>query len=42
MRVTLKIWRQPDSASPGAMATPVLHKEELTYEFVEMKQRSYK
>ena len=23
-------------------ATPVLHKEHLTYEFVEMKQRSYK
>ena len=26
----------------GDMATPVLHKEHLTYEFVEMKQRSYK
>ena len=24
------------------MNTPILHKEELTYEFVEMKQRSYK
>jgi hypothetical protein len=24
------------------MGTPVLHKENLTYEFVEMKQRSYK
>ena len=26
----------------GDGAEPVLHKEELTYEFVEMKQRSYK
>jgi succinate dehydrogenase / fumarate reductase flavoprotein subunit len=26
----------------GADGPPVLHKEELTYEFVEMKQRSYK
>ena len=26
----------------GDMETPVLHKEQLTYEFVEMKQRSYK
>jgi hypothetical protein len=24
------------------MRSPVLHKEELTYEFVEMKARSYK
>jgi hypothetical protein len=24
------------------MNAPILHKEELTYEFVEMKQRSYK
>jgi succinate dehydrogenase / fumarate reductase, flavoprotein subunit len=27
---------------PEGMETPVLHKEHLTYEFVEMKQRSYK
>jgi succinate dehydrogenase / fumarate reductase flavoprotein subunit len=26
----------------GVGETPVLHKETLTYEFVEMKQRSYK
>jgi succinate dehydrogenase / fumarate reductase flavoprotein subunit len=30
-----------EDASDG-MGTPVLHKEELEYEFVEMKQRSYK
>jgi ferredoxin len=31
-------------AEPGSkeMGKPVLHKENLTYEFVEMKQRSYK
>src|SRR5215203_944242 len=27
---------------PGQDERPILHKEELTYEFVEMKQRSYK
>src|SRR6188768_2396945 len=27
---------------PGRDEKPILHKEELTYEFVEMKQRSYK
>ena len=92
MNLTLKIWRQTDTATEGAMHTyevsevsedmsflemldvlnerlnaegealrhddqyayvaawewagedgkPVLHKENLTYEFVEMKQRSYK
>ena len=26
----------------GQDEKPILHKEELTYEFVEMKQRSYK
>ena len=26
----------------GEGESPILHKEELTYEFVEMKQRSYK
>ena len=31
------------AGDPAAdMGTPVLHKEHLTYEFVEMKQRSYK
>src|SRR5687768_10829458 len=33
---------QQDDEGAEVMGTPVLHKENLTYEFVEMKQRSYK
>ncbi len=32
----------PEVDNGYAMPTPVLHKEDLVYEFVEMKQRSYK
>ena len=32
----------PGEGDEHAMETPILHKEPLTYEFVEMKQRSYK
>ena len=32
----------PPGSGPAADGKPVLHKENLTYEFVEMKQRSYK
>ena len=35
-------WEWAGRSEDGDMATPVLHKEHLTYEFVEMKQRSYK
>ena len=31
-----------DGIPGGGMGTPVLHKEDLTYEFIELKQRSYK
>ena len=34
---------EPDPNQPDVtMGTPVLHKEDLTYEFIELKQRSYK
>ena len=33
---------EADDEGAEVMGTPVLHKENLTYEFVEMKQRSYK
>ena len=35
-------WEWPGESEDHVMGTPVLHKEPLTYEFVEMKQRSYK
>ncbi len=35
-------WGEPDGAAGHAMPTPVLHKEDLVYEAVELKQRSYK
>ncbi|MBK9476828.1 MAG: fumarate reductase/succinate dehydrogenase flavoprotein subunit [Tetrasphaera sp.] len=31
-----------DGIPGGGMGAPVLHKEDLTYEFIELKQRSYK
>jgi succinate dehydrogenase / fumarate reductase flavoprotein subunit len=35
-------WEWAGEDGSDEMGTPVLHKEDLTYEFVEMKQRSYK
>lgn len=35
-------WEWPGQDPDGGSRTPILHKEHLTYEFVEMKQRSYK
>ena len=35
-------WEWPGDPGSPEMGTPVLHKEHLTYDFVEMKQRSYK
>jgi succinate dehydrogenase / fumarate reductase flavoprotein subunit len=35
-------WEWAGESAPNEMAKPVLHKENLTYEFVEMKARSYK
>ena len=36
MRVTLKIWRQPDSASPGEMVTYELDDVSEDMSFLEM------
>jgi succinate dehydrogenase / fumarate reductase flavoprotein subunit len=35
-------WGFGGSAEPGEVGKPVLHKEDLIYNFIEMKQRSYK
>ena len=35
-------WEFTGGERPTDMGAPVLHKEDLVYEFVEMKQRSYK
>ena len=35
-------WGDAGDTEGRAMPTPILHKEDLVYEFVEMKQRSYK
>ena len=35
-------WEFGGQPGPNGMGAPVLHKEDLVYEFIEMKQRSYK
>ena len=35
-------WTGEEADDGHRMSPPVLHKEHLTYDFVEMKQRSYK
>ena len=35
-------WEFTGSGDEGEMGPPVLHKEDLVYEFIELKQRSYK
>ena len=35
-------WEFCGNGEEGGMAQPILHKEELRYEFIELKQRSYK
>ena len=35
-------WEWPGESEDHVMGTPILHKEPLVYEYVEMKQRSYK
>ena len=40
-RRRVRLRRRPGSG-PATAATPILHKEPLVYEYVELKQRSYK
>ena len=35
-------WEFSGNGEEGGMAQPILHKEDLRYEFIELKQRSYK
>ncbi len=35
-------WEYAGSGAEGGMGAPILHKEDLTYEFIQLKQRSYK
>jgi succinate dehydrogenase / fumarate reductase, flavoprotein subunit len=35
-------WEFVGSSEPGNVGKPVLHKEDLEYDFIELKQRSYK
>ncbi|GAB4077361.1 fumarate reductase/succinate dehydrogenase flavoprotein subunit [Nostocoides australiense] len=35
-------WEYAGGPGEGEMGAPVLHKEDLTYEFIQLKQRSYK